>query len=68
MTSRNYEPEEAVNEVDMSGAAIATRLKRVAQLRRLCLSLATAQPESNREKPAVDDVPEVNDSRPDATR
>jgi hypothetical protein len=30
--------------VDMSAQAIATRLKRVSQLRRLCLSLAKAKP------------------------
>jgi hypothetical protein len=30
--------------VDMSPQAIATRLKRVSQLRRLCLSLAKAKP------------------------
>lgn len=29
--------------VDMSAAAVTTRLKRVAQLRRLCLSLAAAK-------------------------
>lgn len=29
--------------VDMSSAAVTTRLKRVAQLRKLCLSLATAK-------------------------
>ncbi|CAN5667848.1 hypothetical protein BH18ACI4_BH18ACI4_02650 [soil metagenome] len=29
--------------VDMSAAAVTTRLKRVSQLRRLCLSLAAAK-------------------------
>ncbi|MBA3257404.1 MAG: hypothetical protein H0T64_12245 [Pyrinomonadaceae bacterium] len=29
--------------VDMSSAAVTTRLKRVSQLRRLCLSLAAAK-------------------------
>jgi hypothetical protein len=29
--------------VDMSAAAVTTRLKRVSQLRRLCLSLGTAK-------------------------
>jgi len=29
--------------VDMSSGAVTTRLKRVSQLRRLCLSLATAK-------------------------
>jgi hypothetical protein len=31
------------NQVDMSSEAIATRLKRVSQLRRLCLSLGKAR-------------------------
>lgn len=34
--------------VDMSPKAISTRLKRVAQLRRLCLSLAKAKPVSRK--------------------
>ncbi len=32
-----------VNQVDMSSEAIATRLRRVSQLRRLCLSLGRAR-------------------------
>ncbi len=35
--------------VDMSSEAIATRLKRVSQLRRLCLSLGKAKIESKDE-------------------
>jgi len=34
----------------MSPKAISTRLKRVAQLRRLCLSLGKAKPISQKEK------------------
>ncbi len=34
--------------VDMSSKAISTRLKRVSQLRRLCLSLAKAKPVSRK--------------------
>lgn len=36
--------------VDMSPKAISARLKRVSQLRRLCLSLAKAKPVSPKEK------------------
>jgi hypothetical protein len=36
--------------VDMSPKAISLRLKRVSQLRRLCLSLAKAKPVSPKEK------------------
>ena len=32
-----------MRKVDMSSAAVTTRLKRVSQLRRLCLSLAAAK-------------------------
>ena len=37
--------------VDMSDKAITGRLKRVEQLRRLCLSLAKAQPLASTSKP-----------------
>ena len=40
---------ESENKVDMSSEAIATRLKRVSQLRRLCLSLGKARIESDDE-------------------
>jgi len=36
--------------VDMSAKAVTTRLKRVSQLRRLCLSLAKAKPTQVSEK------------------
>lgn len=40
---------ESENKVDMSSEAIATRLKRVSQLRRLCLSLGKARIETDDE-------------------
>ena len=39
-----------IGKVHMSPRAISTRLKRVSQLRRLCLSLAKAKPISPKEK------------------
>ena len=36
--------------IDMSAAAITTRLKRVSQLRRLCLSLQTAKVNGRQER------------------
>lgn len=41
MTLHNYE---AKSSVDMSAQAVTTRLRRVSQLRKLCLSLARAKP------------------------
>lgn len=38
--------------IDMSPKAVTTRLKRVSQLRRLCLSLAKAKP-ANRQPPTA---------------
>ena len=36
--------------IDMSAAAVTTRLKRVSQLRRLCLSLQTAKVTGRKER------------------
>jgi hypothetical protein len=43
MTSNGYEAKLSMNP-DMSDQAITTRLKRVEQLRRLCLALGRAKP------------------------
>ena len=46
------------NQVDMSSEAIATRFRRVAQLRRLCLSLGKAglEERTKKESPVVDGI------------
>ena len=42
MTSKSFSMDNS-KQIDMSSEAIATRLKRVSQLRRLCLSLGKAR-------------------------
>jgi len=47
-TSGNFKVDEQPTNIDMSGEAIATRLRRVSQLRRLCLSLGKARLKDDR--------------------
>lgn len=47
--------------VDMSPKAVTVRLKRVSQLRRLCLSLGKAQPVEPTVGPANKPVPSFKD-------
>ena len=43
MTLKDYGNDQSTAEVDMSAHAVTVRLKRVSQLRRLCLSLGKAE-------------------------
>ncbi|HEX6729862.1 MAG TPA: hypothetical protein VF074_07615 [Pyrinomonadaceae bacterium] len=43
MTSKNFEAEQSPADVDMSADAVTNRLKRVSQLRRLCIALGNAK-------------------------
>ena len=68
-TSENFKVDEQPTNIDMSGEAIATRLRRVSQLRRLCLSLGKARPEDDRynaseysPKSGKDDQTQVTDA------
>lgn len=56
-----------MKQVDMSAKAVTARLKRVAQLRRLCLSLQKAKlpAEENHPKPAEH---QLKSSQPDTRR
>jgi hypothetical protein len=54
--------------VDMSPKAVTVRLKRVSQLRRLCLSLGKARPvDRPAEQPAVADTSTIYERPPQAT-
>ena len=52
-----------MQKIDMSAAAVTTRLKRVSQLRRLCLSLQRAKINHQKEKET-----ELNESRQEADK
>lgn len=57
-----------MRKVDMSAHAVTSRLKRVEQLRRLCLSLQKAKPVSSEHKTDVTppgDLNRENDTRKD---
>ena len=64
MTSNDYKTGEAASTVDMSSSAIATRLRRVSQLRRLCLSLGNARlrDENNSPPPAKTEDEQTRDT------
>jgi hypothetical protein len=54
--------------VDMSPKAVTVRLKRVSQLRRLCLALGKARPVARPvDKPAVADAPTSYELPPQTT-
>jgi len=54
--------------VDMSPKAVTVRLKRVSQLRRLCLSLGKARPVDRPvEQPAIADAPTIYEGPPQST-
>jgi len=55
--SKHCRLETPMLKVDMSSAAVTTRLKRVSQLRRLCLSLAAAKVGGEARKAEVKDAP-----------
>lgn len=46
-TSKNYEAERSGADIDMSAEAVTNRLKRVSQLRRLCVALGKAELEAD---------------------
>lgn len=54
--------------IDMSAQAVTTRLKRVAQLRRLGLSLQQAKIQEDSRKEKVDNQRESTGSRDDKTK
>jgi hypothetical protein len=51
MTLKDYRNDQSTAEVDMSAHAVTVRLKRVSQLRRLCLSLGKAELIEERTEP-----------------
>jgi hypothetical protein len=56
MTSKNFEAERSPADVDMSADAVTNRLKRVSQLRHLCVALGNAK---------VKEAAEHQDGEPD---
>jgi hypothetical protein len=56
-----------MRKVDMSANAVTARLKRVAQLRRLCLSLRKAKPHPEEHK-GKGNQPAALNTQPDTTK
>jgi hypothetical protein len=65
MTSELWKREIEMPRVDMSAHAVTTRLKRISQLRRLCLSLQKVTIKPRSLKPASEQLRDDSPARPD---
>ena len=66
MISKDYKEDQVTAEVDMSAHAVTVRLKRVSQLRRLCLSLGKAEIKDAEHEGLNDSVHSESDDRSDS--